>query len=109
MTWAEKYASLQTWEQRGSIFRAPTSVLCEVCGRPTEFIDMDYEAAFCSDDCLKEFEKELNDGLMYCCDTCEIGQKRNCPHAKGIHYNPWGEGIEPPEFCPNRMSEELPF
>ena len=70
---------------------------------------MDYEAAFCSDDCLKEFEKELNEGPMYCCDTCEIGRKRNCPHAKGVHYNPWGEGIEPPEFCPNRMSEELPF
>ena len=109
MTWAEKYASLHTWEQRGSIFRAPSSVPCEVCRRPTEFIDMDYEVAFCSDDCMKEFEKELNEGQMYCCDTCKIGQERNCSHAKGIHYNPWGEGIEPPEFCPNREGTELPF
>ena len=109
MTWSEKYGSLRVWEQRGSVFRAPFPVPCEVCRRPTEFIDMDYEAGFCSGECLKEFEKELNDGLMYCCDTCEIGLERNCPHAKGIHYNPWGVGIEPPQFCPNRMSEELPF
>jgi len=30
-----------------------------VCRKPTAFIDLDYEAAFCSDECLEAFESEL--------------------------------------------------
>ena len=59
MTWAERYGSLRVWEQRGSVFRAPFPVPCEVCRRPTAFVDVDYEAAFCSDECLHEFERGL--------------------------------------------------
>lgn len=56
-SWSEKYGSLQVWEQRGSVFRAPYSVPCEVCRKPTDIVDMDYEAAFCGDECLKAFEQ----------------------------------------------------
>ena len=53
--------------------------------------------------------REINkDVTGYICDDCEDGMKRGCPHAKGIHYNPWGEGIEPPAWCPQH-TDELPF
>ena len=45
------------------------------------------------------------------CDTCKEGIEKGCPHAKGIHYNPWGEGISPPDYCPNNRNadDDLPF
>ena len=59
ITWVERYGNLRVWEQKGSVFRAPFPGPCEVCRKPTVFIDMDYEAAFCGDECLHEFEKDL--------------------------------------------------
>lgn len=53
-----------------------------------------------------------------CCDDCEFGRDRHCPHAEGRHYDIWGEGIEDPDWCwrnfdseGNRIpkSDELPF
>lgn len=108
MTWAERYGSLRVWEQRGSVFRTPFSVPCEVCRRLTAFVDVDYEAAFCSDECLTSFESRIQQQSMYCCDTCEDGKERSCPHAKGVHYSPWGEGIPEPDYCPQK-NDELPF
>ena len=58
-TWSEKYGSLRVWEQKGSVFRAPFPVPCCVCHKPTVLIDLDYEAAFCSEECLWEFEAGL--------------------------------------------------
>ena len=42
------------------------------------------------------------------CDTCAEGKARECPHAAGKHYDVYGEGIEPPDWCPQH-SNELPF
>ena len=108
MTWAERYGNLRTWEQRGSVFRAPFSVPCEVCCRPTEFVDIDYETAFCSDECLASFESRIQQQSMYCCDTCGDGKKQSCPHAKGVHYSPWSDGIPEPDYCPQK-NDELAF
>ena len=58
-SWSARFGSLRVWEQKGSVFRAPFPVPCSVCRKPTAFIDLDYEAAFCSDACLKAFESEL--------------------------------------------------
>jgi len=58
-TWNDRFGNLRVWEQQGSVFRAPFPVPCCVCRKPTAFIDMDYEAAFCSDKCLEAFESEL--------------------------------------------------
>ena len=57
--YTEKYKNLRPWEQTGALFRAPFPVPCCVCGLPTEYIDMDYEAAFCGEECLKAFESRL--------------------------------------------------
>ena len=45
----------------------------------------------------------------YYCDTCEEGKKNSCPHAQGRHYDVWGEGISPPDYCPNQPADDLPF
>ncbi|MBQ9030118.1 MAG: hypothetical protein IJV41_02355 [Oscillospiraceae bacterium] len=47
----------------------------------------------------------------YYCDTCEDGIRNGCPHAEGKHYDIWGEGISPPEWCPNNRGtdDDLPF
>ena len=43
------------------------------------------------------------------CDTCEAGRERHCPHADGIHYDAWGEGLSMSEYCPQAVDDELPF
>ena len=45
------------------------------------------------------------------CDSCKEGMENKCPHAEGRHYDPWGEGIAPPDFCPftRRDEDDLPF
>ena len=44
------------------------------------------------------------------CDTCDIGRERGCPHARGRHYDLWGEGLGHPDYCPfNDRDEALPF
>ena len=58
-TWSERFDSLRIWEQKGSVFRAPFPVPCCVCRKPTVLIDLDYEAAFCSENCLRVFETRL--------------------------------------------------
>ena len=58
-SWSERFGCLKVWEQQGSVFRAPFPVPCCVCHRPTTFIDLDYEAAFCSEECLRVFEARL--------------------------------------------------
>ena len=58
-SWSYRFSSLKVWEQEGSVFRAPFPVPCCVCHKPTVFIDLDYEAAFCSEGCLQEFEGQL--------------------------------------------------
>ena len=46
------------------------------------------------------------------CYTCEAGHANGCPHAAGRHYDPWGEGISSPDYCPFRPGDpegDLPF
>lgn len=32
---------------------------CTVCGCPCEFIEINYEAWFCSEECINEFESQI--------------------------------------------------
>ena len=60
-TRSERFGSLRVWEQKGSVSRAPFPVPCCVCHTLTVLIDLDYEAAFCSEGCLREFESRLTE------------------------------------------------
>ena len=62
----------------------------------------------------EEFSRDFDITAMIsdadcCCYTCEEGMRNSCQHSRGIHYNPWGEGIEPPDYCPNKVPDDLPF
>lgn len=60
---------------------------CCICGKPTQFIEINYQAPFCSDECIAEMDKqsgvkESEDNRPSCCvyhrkwfatcDTCEF-------------------------------------
>ena len=32
---------------------------CYICGQPTHYVDICYEARFCSTECMEKFEKDL--------------------------------------------------
>lgn len=34
---------------------------CTVCGELTEFVEINYEAPFCSDECLALYDEEMNE------------------------------------------------
>ena len=40
---------------------AKTPHTCCICGRPTRFIEINYEDAFCSDECVEKLEVGLMD------------------------------------------------
>ena len=56
-------------------------------------------------DCLSADYPE-NAGCI--CDDCRDGYEKDCPHASGRHYDVYGEGIEPPDWCPQH-TDDLPF
>lgn len=33
---------------------------CCVCGKPTQFIEINYQAPFCSDECVAEMDRQSN-------------------------------------------------
>ena len=45
---------------------------------------------------------------LFICNNCREGYEKDCPHAIGHHYDVYGEGIEPPDWCPQHI-DDLPF
>lgn len=60
MKYKEKYAHLKPLDVDGIILRGRDSKPCEVCGEPTEFLDICYESRICSDECQKKLDYEIN-------------------------------------------------
>lgn len=60
MKFADKYLDMNTVddEEEGMI-RAKTPEPCCQCGTQTMFVDINYEAFFCSEECRHEFERPL--------------------------------------------------
>ena len=57
---------------------------------------------------VEEFVKDAfkpNAGSL--CDDCEYGKERGCYQAHGIFYDPWGEGLSKPDWCPYQQSNGL--
>lgn len=61
--------------------------------------------------CPAFLEETFMEKEEYYCDTCVEGIENGCPHAEGRHYDCWGEGISPPDYCPNNrgIDDDLPF
>lgn len=58
-SYQKNYARLRCYEVIGGIMRSNQKSPCCVCGEPTEFVEINYEASFCSPECMKEFEKDM--------------------------------------------------
>ena len=58
-SYMKNYQRLRCYQVIGSIMRQPQKQPCCVCGEPTEFVEINYEASFCSPECMKEFEKDM--------------------------------------------------
>ena len=85
----------------------PDAEYCHRCRYFQAETDADLEKL---KDCIVTKPRDFPNGVdaATMCDTCEEGLDKRCPHALGRNYNAWGEGIEPPEWCPQNC-EELPF
>ena len=60
MLFSSKYPNMKPIiEERNNIIRAKEKGYCCVCGRPTEYVEINYEGYFCSDECL-EMEENWN-------------------------------------------------
>lgn len=42
-----------------------------------------------------------------CCEYCETGRERNCPHWNGIHSDDRGEGLSSPGYCPKKYVQDF--
>jgi len=65
---------------------------CEECGCPCDFIEINYEAYFCSEECERAFESRIPDDIDHCpfegidivCDDGALGfdgSVKQCPTA----------------------------
>ena len=56
MKFTEKYKDVPVMELGDNTYlRSPTEHQCCVCGSPTPFIEINYEAPFCSEECERTF------------------------------------------------------
>lgn len=93
----------------GGIIRGRNQTACIVCGWPTEFIEINYEAHLCSEECVAEmdlhanaaFERYIktddedllyNDGLVVETDERSNHAKENCEKTQ--------EGCAETRSCP---------
>ena len=63
MKFADKFSNMiPIVEERESIMRGLRKKPCCMCGKPTEFIDVDAESYFCSEECMYDFYTQLWEG-----------------------------------------------
>lgn len=60
MLYEKKYPRMKRLEERDGIMRGTSKEACCVCGRLTEFVEINYEAYFCSEECLAVFENRID-------------------------------------------------
>ena len=57
MKFIDKYPAMKPIvEEHNGIMRGRDMAKCYICHQPTEFIEINYEAYVCSDECLKKLD-----------------------------------------------------
>ena len=56
-----KYHDLKPLEVRDNILRGRIARPCWCCGEPTEFVEINYEAPLCSEECEWAIDKVINE------------------------------------------------
>lgn len=59
MNFTDQYWFLRTGDVAGDLLKGEEIGECFVCGKPTQFVEINYEGYFCSSECLYEFEKKM--------------------------------------------------
>ena len=79
MKYCEKYPDMVPIdEERGGIIRARYTGRCCVCGERTKYIEINYEAYFCSEECLRKMDDMA-------CTKCHFKTERD----RNGYYNSW--------------------
>ena len=64
MLFEKKYPNMKPInEEHRNIMRGKEAQPCCVCGRMTTYIEINYEAYFCSDECVNKMDKEVYERL----------------------------------------------
>ena len=95
MKFIAKYPDMLPMDDEcNNIMRSYEFKPCAICGTPTEYIEINYEAHLCSDECVHAMDMMCNatvpiptdDGRM-CCDACGYQIKEGqttCAHCNRI-------------------------
>lgn len=60
MLYSKKYPNAKPGEEvETGLMRGYKSDSCTQCGRMTDFVEMNYEAHFCSSECIEKFDEEV--------------------------------------------------
>ena len=64
MKFADKYPNLRPIvDECNSLIRARNTGICCICGAETDYCEINYEAYFCSEECLKVMDDSYNEHL----------------------------------------------
>ena len=62
MRYIDKFPDMEyVFDERDGIIRTTRYVVCCVCGATTEFIELNYEDSFCSEECVAEMDRRAYD------------------------------------------------
>ena len=75
------YADGAVSDERDGVIRSRRDLACCVCGEPTEYIDLDYEDSFCSEECVAEMDERCSKYAKENCQEAPEGcaETRSCP------------------------------
>lgn len=60
MLYSEKYPNAKSGQEvETNILCGNTSDNCVQCGRMTKFVEMNYQAHFCSPECIEEYDSQV--------------------------------------------------
>lgn len=80
MKFERKYPNMEPGEEKDCILKSNVLSQCEICGDLTEFIEINYEAHFCSDECVSEMDKSAAEYNLW---------RGLCERIDKMHVSDW--------------------
>lgn len=70
MKYSDKFPDMKPiFDECKSVIRGRDMKPCIICGYPTEFIEINYEARFCSEECVAEMDKRADKAFDHYMDS----------------------------------------
>ncbi len=80
MKFDEKYPNADTKRDYGMMWKCPTLHFCMVCSTPTQWVDLCYEAFFCSEECVDKLD------VQYLRDCAPRELRYRIPYLAGYYW-----------------------